>query len=120
MSFKNNTNDSYEILRTSIKYGYSIDYGFNKIFICFLRTYNPNSIIAYYSLDKINNFDCIYESLGFKISNIIKPNIIWCNKELEYFKNEDNKFSSYDEIISNNYIPIYDCGKVLYKYIRSK
>ena len=101
---------TYKISNMCTKYEYSIEKGYKEILNYFYNLYNPKSIIAFCNLDKFSGKT--FESLGFVKLKELEPSIVWCNKNLDHFEDNDS-LSDHD-----GYIPIYNCGKVIYNLER--
>ena len=81
--------------------------------------YRPNgSIISYCDISKFNGK--IYESLGFKLLRIQKPNIHWFKFKSSSFNgpkhitNFGKNTSNINLILEAGYLPIYDCGQKIF------
>ena len=112
----NKHDKNYEIIRSSIKYGYNIINGTNVLLDSILSK-GVESIITYCDISKEDTRK--YENIGFKLDEVEEPNIVWCNKDLDYFidTTSTNEYE-YNDLINLGYIPLYDCGR--YKYIYTK
>ena len=124
-----NKNYDWELLRLCFKRKMSIIGGTNKMW-----KYKPNgSIISYCDISKFNGK--IYESLGFKLLRIQKPNIHWFRLKSSSFygpkhitnnllrlqgfdrlfnTNFGKNTSNIDLILEASYLPIYDCGQKIF------
>lgn len=116
ISFVRDKDSIYRIVNISTNYSYKESiYGYKKILDYFISNYIPNTLISSpIDLSKEYSND-IYKVLGFKLSNIIEPSIVWCNKDMEYFISESIN-DDYDKYLEEGYIPIYNCGYKVYKY----
>lgn len=119
----------YELLRLCTKYNYTIIGGSAKLFNYFIHQYNPNSIISYCDYSKFNGN--IYEQIGMKFDKLSNPTIIYCNYNMNtindsilnkygidnllgthYGKGTNNK----ELMIKEGYLPIPNCGNLIYVY----
>ena len=128
MSFcKYKTNDDYKLIRMVTKYGIIIE-DYCKIFESFVNRYNPNSVISYCDLSKFDSRD--YEKLGFEVSKMIDPQLVWydklenevqINSPLEFVGIDkqifsENKLSNSKAIFKYGHETIYNCGLSLYTW----
>lgn len=120
----------WELLRFCCAKFTNVVGGANKLFKCFIRKYNPQSIISY--SDKRWNRGTIYPLLGFEYSHTSKPNYFYflgndtltlLNRQkfqkhklqttLEYF---DANLTEWENMIMNGYNRIWDCGNDVFVY----
>ena len=117
--------DGYELSRFCNKLNCSVIGGANKLLKHFSRIYQPKQIVSY--ADRRWSVGNLYEQLGFKKSNINKPNysyIIGLKRKHRFgFRKEILKKTGFDtsnktehEIMSERKIyRIYDSGTITYK-----
>ena len=122
-----NKHYEFELLRLCTKKYYSVIGGASKLWKCFCQKYSPKSVISYANR-RFSNGN-IYETLGFKFLNESKPNY-WYVKNGELFsrvqcqkhklktflENYDENLSEVDNMLNNDYVRIFDCGNLVYKY----
>ena len=87
----------------TLKYNYIL-YDKQKLLLDYCKRMNMNRLIAYCDLSK--DYGDELKHLGFKLTNLFEPNIIWCNKEMEIFKEQ-----------YSNCVPIYNCGYNIFELI---
>ena len=124
----------WELVRFCNKLGWHIPGSASKLLTYFEKTYHPKSILSY--ADRrwtMNNYHTIYDKLGFKLTNISKPNYwYFANNSLQLesrikyqkhkLKNLLKKFDSskteIENMHDNDYGRIFDCGNLVYeKYL---
>ena len=74
--------------------------------------YKPNKVITYIDLSKFS--DNLVKKLGFSYKETIEPNINWYNMNSSTLYIDINSNNTF--LIDNGYLPIYDCGYVIYEY----
>ena len=122
-------NDEYELLRFCNKLNTIVVGGASKLFKYFLKKYNPEKIISYCDLRWSEGK--MYETLGFSLNHISKPNYFYIKdrKRINRFnfrkdvlvKEGYNKNKTEHEIMLERGIyRIYDCGCGVYEYNKSK
>ena len=87
----------------TLKYNYIL-YDKQKLLLDYCKRMNMNRLIAYCDLSK--DYGDELKHLGFKLTNLFEPNIIWCNKEMEIFKEQ-----------YSNCVSIYNCGYNIFELI---
>lgn len=128
MSFSKIREDELELLRFCMKFGYSIEIDETyKLLKNFIDKYNPQKIIAYCNFDKFTGKT--YEELEFRLTDKIPPQVIWCDKDMNYFTQseldsngarkilgvESCKDMSDEDIVKLfGYVPVYNCGLGVY------
>lgn len=119
----------YELLRLCSKYNINIIGGANKLFKHFIKNYAPTSIISYCDYSKFTG--AVYEQIGMKFVKLTKPNIVYCNYEMDvvnesilmkygidkllktnYGKGTNNR----ELIMKHGYLPIHNCGNIVYDW----
>lgn len=129
-----NQNYTYELLRLCTHNQYKVIGGTQKLFKCFLSSYNPSSIISYCDNSKFNG--TIYRTLGFSLISKGNPTKHWYNpKTNKHITNNlllqrgfsqlhnDNQYikaNKYDNnstlMLNNGYLEIFDCGQSSYAW----
>ena len=118
MTFGNPTYDkshSIQIYRMCTKLGYKVDSGYDKLSHV-ASEFGIYNIIAYCDYAKSNGSE--YESIGMKFVRKSPPRLIWSNDD-QYISSSlvvshKSKYRSKDELIADGWIPIYDCGRIVY------
>ena len=75
MTFAKTKENEYEIFNHSVKFGYDIKQGINKLFEYFKKIYSPKKVTARYNRDKFTK--SIYENIGLELKEISSPDYIW-------------------------------------------
>ena len=115
----------YELVRFCSKLNYHVIGAAGKLLKYFEKTYQPKSIVSY--ADRRWSIGNLYEKIGFTLVYKSKPNY-WYFKNLKLenrlkfqkhkLKNILEKFdenlSEYENMKSNGYNRIYDCGNLVY------
>jgi hypothetical protein len=121
-----NKNYEYELIRyCSDRYVLG---GAEKLFKYFTENYNPKSIISYCDRSKFTGN--IYSKLGFSLKSSGTPTCHWYNNKTgEHFTdalvrqrgvdqllgtNYGKGTSNNELLIQHNFVPIYDCGQMVY------
>lgn len=113
----------YELSRFCTKMGYNVVGGASKLFKHFIRTYNPKSIISYSDIAKTTGK--IYDTLGFKLDSVTKPQYHWVNSSITYSRYQtqlkelrkkgwllpNEKKSESQVMQEHGFSKLYDCGK---------
>ena len=122
----------YELIRFCNKLNTSVIGSASKLFNYFIKNYNPKSIISYANRRFSNG--SIYEKLGFKFLRKTEPNYFYfkVSESKTYSRNQfqkhklvnlldkfDENVSESENMFNNGYRRIYDCGNLVYEYIRS-
>lgn len=125
-----NKNYEYELLRYCASM--SVTGGSRKLFNCFIKKHNPESIISY--CDKSKFAGNVYKSLGFKLKSTNSPSRHWYNPELKkhitdnflrqrgfdqlfnesYGKGTDNN----DLMVEHGFLSVYDCGQATFEWVK--
>ena len=125
-----NKNYSYELSRFCSKVQYSVVGGASKLFKHFLKVYNPKSVISYSDIAKTTGK--LYETLGFTLDHISKPQYHWTNghvtlsryqtqlKQLrKYGWLKEGETKSESQVMrERGFNKIYDCGKKVWTLFR--
>lgn len=125
-----NSEYQYELIRLCFKSDITVVGGANKMLKHFIREYNPDSIISYCNLSKFTGK--VYSELGFKISELTKPNYVWFDTHSRKYYSRYQTMKSdlisrgigtieqtEDDIMEEiQCIKIYDCGNI--KFIWNK
>lgn len=112
----------FELIRYCIKFGYGIHGGKERLFNYFVKTYEPQSIISYSSLDYFNGE--IYEKLGFKNNGLTKPSYLYVNRQNrvasryqvqkhrlhKFLKQVDMNLTEEQNMLYSGYMKIYKAG----------
>lgn len=96
--------------------GYEISGGYDKLSSYASEQFGVTNVIAYVDRSKFDGSEL--ESIGMKLDHITPPRLIW-TKEGEYINSSlvisgKSKYHSYDELIEDGYVPMYDCGQRVY------
>jgi hypothetical protein len=117
----------WELLRFCNKLGYHIPGSASKLLKYFERNYQPKSLVSY--ADRRWSCGKVYEKLGFKFIHTSAPNYwyfknnsLLLESRVKYQKHKlKNLLEKFDEnkteiqnMISNGYNAIYDCGNKVY------
>lgn len=119
----------YELLRLCSKYDLFVIGGANKLFKHFIDNYSPKSIISYCDYSKFTGK--VYEQIGMKFVKLTKPTIVYCNYDMNvinesilmkygvdkllktnYGKGANNR----ELIMKHGYLPIHNCGNLIYEW----
>jgi hypothetical protein len=112
----------YELLRFCNKIGYSVIGGASKL----LKNSNVRECISYCDLRYSNGN--LYNKLGMKLINQSKPNYYYTKNNIDLLHranfqkhkiiNEPTSLTETDIMYDNGYRKIYDCGNLVYHYLR--
>ena len=108
--------NSWKIVRYATKLNININNGYNKIFSHFIKTINPDSIIA--STQKHISDGKVLSDLGFKLSYSSEPSKFYIKHSIKDRVDFYSKISQPKNINSTIY-PIWDCGSDIWKWIKS-
>ena len=126
-----NKNYQYELIRLCTKKFTNVVGGASKLFSYFIKNYNPESIISY--ANRRFSRGSIYETLGFKFLRVTEPNYFYfkmgkreLHSRVEFQKhklknlleNYDPNLTEAENMFNNNYRRIYDCGNLVYEYLK--
>ena len=128
MGNKINIDGEYEMLRFCNKINTQVIGGASKMLKCFIKEYQPKSILTF--ADRRYSNGGLYEKLGFEFIKNTKPNY-WYFKTHEYvryyrfnFRKDvlvsegyNNNKTEREIMIEKKYYRIYDCGNVKYSII---
>lgn len=117
----------YELLRLCTKSGMSIIGGASKLFNYFIK-HHTGSIISYCDASKFSGD--VYSKIGMHYKSTTSPNKIWSKKSdkitnnLLLSKGYDQLFgtnygkgtSNEELMLSNGWLPVYDCGQMVFEY----
>lgn len=114
----------YDLSRFSIKIGCVLTGIFNKMIKTFVNDYYPKKIISYADLNVVNKEKNIYASNKFYLDKVIQPDFkifLKNTNELyhkftygnKFYKNE-NISNDKKNIIKENSIKVWNCGKLRY------
>jgi len=117
-----NKNYEWELLRYSSKLNHNIVGGFSKLLSCFIKTFNPQSIITY--SDKAWSTGDVYKKNGFKFLNTIPPSYFYTKNYADFYNRInfqkkklqtmldtfDPKLTEWENMQNNGYDRIWNCG----------
>jgi hypothetical protein len=128
------SNHDWELYRFATYINCRIVGAASKLFKCFIRNYNPVSIVSY-SDRRLFNSGKLYDILGFKLDHISAPNYWYFKKgvndkvaklyhRVQFQKHKLSKLlesfdpnkTEYQNMEENGYLRIYDCGNKVYIY----
>lgn len=125
---KNNNIDEYELSRFATVSNTSTPGMANKMFSHFIKNYNTNKIYSY--SDKRWNTGRLYEEIGMIFSKETQPNYWYIDNQNRFhrfnyrkslLKNKLENFNldltEYENMLSNGYDRIWDCGNNKYELI---
>lgn len=121
-----NKNYEWELLRLCTHKDYKVVGGAEKLFNCFVSSYEPNSIISYCDISKFTGD--VYKRLGFEQKGRpalgkhwsrgkehITDNLLRQRGYDQLFNANYGKGTSNEELmILNGWLPVYDCGQASY------
>jgi len=117
----------YELVRLASKKYITVVGGASKVLKYFERNYKPKSIISYANLRW--SYGDIYKTLGFEYSHKTEPNYFYFKKNkyelfsrIKFQKHKlknllevfDENLTESENMYSNNYRKIYDCGNLVF------
>lgn len=119
-----------ELLRLCTRSDCYVVGGAEKLFIHFIRNFNPESIISYCDRSKFSGE--VYERLGMKLINSTQPAKVWSsgNDKItdnllrqrgfdQLFDAHFGKGTSNEELmLQHGWLPVYDCGQNAYSWNR--
>lgn len=123
-----NKNYDYELIRYCSSY--NVVGGAEKLFVYFIRNYNPNSIISYCDWSKFNGD--VYLKLGFSFKNYsigkhwynisedihITDNLLRQRGFDQLFNTSFGKGTSNEQLmLEHEFVEIYDCGQAVYEWV---
>lgn len=120
----------YELLRLCTKSGLHISGGPSKLFKYFIKNYAPDSVISYCDRSKFEGH--VYDKIGMTLVTNTPPQEIWSKgtKNItanllrqrgydQLFNTNYGKGTSNEQLmIDNGWLPIYDCGQIVYKWCK--
>lgn len=124
-----NKNYEWELLRLCSHSDYTITGGASKLFHHFISEYAPKSVISYCDLSKFSGH--VYDKIGMTYGYSTSPNKYWSNGSKKYITNNLLLQRGYDQLfntdygksisneqlmLSNGWLPVYDCGQSVYKW----
>jgi len=121
-----NKNTEYELIRLASKINITVQGGASKLLKYFEREYSPKNIISY--ANRRWSQGNVYDSIGFYKINVSKPNFFYFKDKMilesrhsfqkhmlsKKLNNYNKSMSVKDNIYSNGYRKIYDCGNIVY------
>ena len=119
---------SVELLRLCTKSGYTVAGGASRLFKFATENYGLSDIISYCDLSKFSGH--IYETIGMQLIRTTPPQEIWSrgNQKItanllrqrgydQLFKTNYGKGTSNEQLmIENGWLPVYDCGQLVYEF----
>ena len=120
----------WELLRLCSSSNYAVVGGANRLWMHFIRTHQPNSVISYCDQSKFTG--SIYTKLGMALDHIVPPNKIWSRGSAkithnlllsrgydQLFGTNYGKGTSNEQLmLGNGWLPVYDCGQAAYIYMK--
>jgi len=117
----------FELIRFCNKLNTQIIGGASKLFKHFIRNYKYNEVVTY--SDRRFSMGNFYEKMGFSLSHCSSPNYWYFNADelknrIQYQKHKlkdklqtfDPTLTEYENMLSNGFNRIWDCGNFVYKY----
>lgn len=124
--YKNNY--QYELIRYSVLQNTSVVGGAKKLFKYFIKSYNPKSIISFCCKDY--SIGTLYTDLGFSYLKDTEPSYFYIKDYIKYsreafqkhklfkkLKNIDLSKTEQENMISNGYSILYNCGNKVFTWI---
>lgn len=125
-----NKNYEWELLRFSSKLNHNVVGGFSRLLRYFIRSHAPASIITY--SDKAWSIGEVYESNGFNFLHTIPPSYFYTNNYKTFHNrinfqkkklpgillNYDPNLTEWENMKSNGYDRIWNCGNDAWVWIR--
>ena len=131
MTFGNpryNKKYDYELLRLCTKFGYEVIGGASKLFSFATKYFEISNIISYCDYSKFNGL--VYSRMGMELSKITPPQEVWSREDKfvsanllrdrgydqlfgkDYGKGESNELL----MLTNGWLPVFDCGQKVFEY----
>ena len=126
-----NNDYEYELIRMCFKPDVTILGGAQKMFKCFVNTYNPSQIITYQDISKFTGK--VYKQLGMDLiqkDTVTAPNYVWVRLQDSTFLRRYQ--TTKQKLVSNGlgteneteksimeglgYVKVHDCGQLRYEY----
>ena len=122
-----NKHYQWELLRLCTHYKYKVIGGASKLFKYFINNYS-GSIISYCDRAKFNGY--VYQAIGMSLKQITEPQKVWSKNSSKITDNllrqrgYDQLFgtsygkgtSNQELMVKNSWLPVYDCGQLVYEY----
>lgn len=123
-----NKNYDYELLRLCTKSGLRIVGGASKLFHRFVVEHPQASVISY--CDRAKFTGAVYEQIGMKLVKTTESYKVWSRDDKKITQNLLNQ-RGYDQLfgtsfgkgtsneqlmLDNGWLPVYDCGQLVYEY----
>lgn len=107
-------NYDVQIYRMATKAGYVIPGGYDRL-SSWLSLFEFSSIIAYADRSKTDGSEFI--EIGMKQIRVTPPQKIW-SKGNQYINNSmrGKMFKSEQELLDDGWLPVYDCGQIVFEY----
>lgn len=116
-TYKHNNERGIKLQRMCTKLGYSVIGGYDKLSSSASQEFGVNECRAYIDRSKLYNNEC--EEIGMKLIKTNPPMKIW-SKGKQYLTDAivRNNKEKYDEqlMLENGWLPIYDCGQLVYEF----
>lgn len=124
-----NKNYDYELLRLCTKSGLRVVGGASRLFHRFVVEHPQVSVISY--CDRAKFTGAVYEQIGMKLMKTTEPYKVWSRDDKKITQNLLNQ-RGYDQLfgtsfgkgtsneqlmLDNGWLPVYDCGQLVYGYI---
>ena len=127
MSLSKISDTDWELSRFCTKFGVSVLGGVTKLWKYFIKSVNPKSVTSRCDISKFSGD--IYELLGMNLDVVTDPQKIW-SKSSNYILDYDLQAFGVESIfgdtlesqtvdeymLSNHWLPVYDCGYAIYSY----
>ena len=116
ISLKSEDNNTFYLVEHSrVK---KVIWGFKYLFDYFLSEYRPNKVLVEIDNAKVDG-KYLLDS-GFKVVSESGPVCHWYNTSsgVHYNSRTDDVPYDYDTMISNGFLPVYDCGYTVYEWIK--
>jgi hypothetical protein len=127
-----NKNYDWEIIRFATKLNHTIQGGFSKLFTMFIHEHNPNNIITY--SDARFGIGKVYTNVDFTLIDISDSGYFYIgvngkrHHRIEFQKHKlkdhpliesfDPNLTEWDNMVTNGFDRIWDCGNYVYSYQR--
>lgn len=129
LGHKTSGDGKYELLRYSTRLNTCVIGGASKLFRYFVDNYDPEEVTSY--CDRRFSVGNMYEKLGFRLDHVSKPNyyyVVGNNRKnrFRYRKSElvkcgyDESKSEHEIMLERGIYRIYDCGNLVYKWLKRR
>ena len=125
-----NRNYEWELLRLCTAEGVSVIGGAARLYMHFMREMNPSSVISY--CDRAKFSGSVYTALGMQLHHTSPPAKHW-SKSTEHITDNLLRQRGYDQLFGSNFgkgtsneqlmldngwLPVYDCGQLVFTWQR--